>query len=365
MWMQSVLVTDTPYLTIHHAHSEDQGLNWSYTVPLTPSGRDRFQASMDVDPSGIAHFAWWERPGEFEVWYTQLMDGNWEEKVLVTHTQYVTRQVASPDVVAAGDLVHLVWSEKTPLETGASEFDLYYSRSDDWDASVIAADTSNSSLEASMAVDAHGDLHLVWAEDNTAPLPRQIMYISGTVDSVQTVWSAPITVTAALTQNATTPAIAVGQDDVLHVVFGVDVEDQLHTQDVYYARFPISDTGSISPTILPGSRVRMSYMLPNFASPSIAVCGSLQVHVAWNGVQGVDYSDRIYYSMSEDGGLNWTDPFAISPKDSRADGFPALAVNEESVYLVFQEGVVGGDNDVLYTRRFPLKIQFPLAMKSY
>jgi hypothetical protein len=211
-----------------------------------------------------------------------------------------------------------------------------------------------------------GDLHLVWQEYATQP---QIWYISGTVGvgTEETVWSKPVTLSEGLTQRATTPDIVVGSDNTVHVVFGLDVESQEQVQDIYHAGFPATDTGGISAALIPGSRVTVSHQLPTYASPAIALYGDDQVHVAWNGWKEGDNwdSDRIYYAVSEDGGKSWSEPVPVSPKDSRPDGFPSLAADAEFVHVVWQEKDPPTDQDIYYTRRFPIRIPFPLALKAF
>ena len=286
-------------------------------------------------------------------------------KVMVTNTEHLTRPIDGPDVELTGVWVHAIWSESNPQPGGVSKFDVYYSRSEggsDWTLPGLAADSKQSSLRARVDSDGNGDLHVVWEENSS---PREILYISGTVGMTETVWSLPITLSTGLTENATAPDIIVGSDDQVHVVFSVDVENQEHVQDVYYAGFEVGDTGSISPTLIPGSRVDISQLLPTFASPAVTLFGTDQVHVAWNGLMNADYSDRIYYVVSEDGGLTWSEPVPASPRDSWPDGFASLAVDDEFVYLVWQEKVSGVDQDIYYTRRFPVRITLPLGLQAY
>jgi len=259
-----------------------------------------------------------------------------------------------------------VWSEMVFGSTG-SQLDVFYSRSEAggaWSPATTTVETRASSLNARVAAEPAGDLHVVW-EENTSP--HQIYYISGTVGTTGTLWSMPITVSLGLTQTATTPDIVVGSDDTVHVVFGANVSGQQYVQDIYYASFPVTDAGIVSATLIPGSRVKVSQLLPTYSSPAVALLGSDQVHVVWNGWKAGDYSDadRIYYAVSEDGGLSWSEPVPVSPRDGWPDGFPSLAADETFVHVVWQEKVSGMDQDIYYTRRFPVRIPFPLGLKVY
>jgi len=358
IWMEPGGVT----FTVYHAGSDDQGSNWTYSVPLTPAGSNRHNAAMDVDQYGILHSVWVEGTGLDQLWYAQLSGGSWQEMAMITQTKSF---MMAPDVVVTPDFAHTVWYANGP--TGF-QFDVFYSRSEAggaWSPATTTVETRFSSRSPRVAADPAGDLHLVW-EENTSP--SEIYYISGTVETAETVWSIiPVTVSAGLPMTATTPHIVVGSDNTVHVVFGVDVENQQYVQDIYYASFPVTDSGVVSATLIPGSRVKVSQMLPTFASPAVALFGSEQVHVAWNGWKAGDYSDsdRIYYAVSEDGGLSWSDPVPVSPRDRWPDGFPALAADGQFVHLVWQEKVSSIDQDVYYTRRFPVRIPLPLALKAF
>lgn len=364
-WMQQAAVTDTLYYTVYPARSTDGGNNWSYTTPLTPTTTDRYEAAVDMGEYGGQRLVWNEHPqqGPDVLWYGQLLDTGWEEPSRITTPETETVRIVGPDIEVAGDWIHALWSEMAGGAT-TRKFDLFYSRSeggDDWSAPIPAADTGNTSKDVSVASDQHDNLHVVWQEYTSPP---EILYISGTIyATTDTVWSAPITISVGFSE--TTPAIAVGSDDVVHVVFGVDVQGQQHVQDVYGAHFPIWDTGSISPTLIPGSRVDVFHLLPTYASPAIALVGTDDLHVVWNGMKTGDFAERVYYCVSEDGGTTWSEPVPATPRDSWPDRFASVAADGQFVYLLYQQQGSGADQDIYYTKRFPVRLAFPLALKVY
>ncbi len=364
-WLEEALLTDTLHYTIFPAKSTDGGDNWSLTTPLTPTTTDRYEPVVDVDEYGGLHLVWRESPGLHQVWYGEIWEGGWEQRVTITTTEFVTTPIFGPDVEVADHWIHAIWSEKTVGPSGSSPFEVFYARGEFggfWSKPAKVTETGKTSLQSRMTTDQHDNLHVVWQENTS---PRAILYISGTVYTTDTVWSAPITISVGLSENAATPCVAVGSDDVVHVAFGVDVQDQVHVQDVYYAHFPVSNTSGISPTLIPGSRVDISQLLPTYASPVVALVGTENLHVVWNGMQGGDYSDRIYYSVSSDGGASWSKPVPASPRDSWPDGFASLAADGEFVYLLYQQKVSGADQDIYYTKRFPISTPLPVALKTY
>jgi hypothetical protein len=356
--------------TVHHASSSDQGSNWTYSVPLTPAAGNRYNAAMDVmdvDVHWIVHTLWLEVEGMQldHLWYAPLSADGWGNTEWISQT---SSEMATPDVVVANDFVHAVWSKKVSEPLGGSQFDVFYSRSEvggAWSPVTTTVETPFGAYSPRVTADPGGNLHLVWQEYAAQP---QIYYISGTVYTTETVWSImPITLSDGLSQRATTPDIVVGSDNTVHVVFGVDVESQEKVQDIYYASFAVNDPGVVSATLIPSSRVTVSHQLPTYANPAIALFGDDQVHVAWNGWKEGDNwdSDRIYYAVSEDDGLSWSEPVPVSPKDSRPDGFPSLAADAEFVHVVWQEKDPPSDQDIYYTRRFPIRLILPLGLKAY
>jgi hypothetical protein len=352
IWMD-----DTPgQADLYYIKSADQGITWSDSEYVaTPLESE--DGSLTVDSTGRVHACWCEQSyEEYRLRYAQRTASGWslQATAVVTDSEMSYPAIAE----AAGDL-HVVWSNK-PSYDGPS---LYYIRKPTsggaWSDAAVVADTAPASLYTKMAVDTSDNLHVVWQEYSS---PYEIMYVSGTVGT-ETTWSAPITISAALPVTATIPDIHV--DSSVHIVFGVDVEGQEDTQDVYYVNFPVGSTGSISPTVIPGSRVEVSQELPTWASPSIASDGAGILHVVWNGMKDGDSYDRIYHVMSDDQGASWSQPMAISPDDAWPDGFPFIVGDGNLVHVAWQQKGLGTDNDIYYSHSLPVSTLLPLALKGY
>ncbi len=354
LWMDDSTGQAEPY----YVRSDDGGSSWTVREVIATS-HPSYQGALAVGSDGSAHACWWEesRP-QYELLYARRYALGWgvQETVVITDSD-----IQEPTIVDAGDLVHIVWSDKL-----SSHFDLFYSwkveSGSTWADPDFVTDTLFSSLRARMTADGDGNLHLVWQENAD---PNEIMYISGTVEAGHTTWSVPVTVSEKIDPNATSPQLAVGENGIVHVVFAVDVPGQQDTQDVYYAVFPISDTGEISPTLIPGSRVEISQQLPNYASPSVALGEPNDVHVAWNGLLAGDVWDRIYCAVSHDGGTSWSEPLAISENDAHSDDFPIVATDGTLVHMVWQQQELLQDNDIYYAHTLPLVWHLALGFKEY
>ena len=341
----------------YYVQSIDRGNNWSAGYPFA-TDQESHQARIALGTGDVLHTCWLDLTDLQYLYYAERAEGSWgiKEEVVVTDSE-----ILEPSVVEAAGYVHVIWSNKL-----APHLDLFYSRkatnNGTWMDPVFVSDTEISSLNARIAADGDGNLHVVWQENI---LPNEIMYISGTVETGQTTWSDSITITEKVADNATSPHIAVDQDEVAHVVFAVDVAGQIDTQDIYHASFPISNTGDISPTLVGGSRVAVSQQWPRYANPVLACDGPDDVHLVWNGIRGGDISDRIYYAVSHDGGAKWSQPLAVSPDDAWADGFPTLGTDGTLCHVAWQQKELGSDNDIYYSHSLPFVRYLGLGFKDY
>ena len=355
IWMDDRTGQGDPY----YVRSEDHGNTWSNAEHVDTTLASQ-QGSFAVDITGTIHACWRDHEtGQSYLKYAQRSPGTWLQETIVP----TTSDIQEPSIASTADYLHVVWSNKPQVKY----YNLYYTRRPTgdgaWDNPTVITDTGSASVHARVALDRSENLHVVWQEHVTTT--SEIMYISGTVVAGQTTWSDPITLTADLSPDATSPHVVVGDDNMVHIAFGVDVAGQDYTYDLYYAIFPVSNTENISPTVIPGSRVFVSRELPTYASPSIALDGSDNVHVVWNGIRGTDSSDRIYYAMSDDSGASWSQTMAISPDDDWADGFATIATDGTLVHVAWQQRGLGDDSDIYYVRGFPIITYFSLALKDY
>jgi len=343
---------------LYYTKSTNQGNDWSALENLSTTPAS-YQGALALGASYVVHVCWWEQLlAPHELLYARRLGGMWGGQVTVVVTD---SEIQEPSIVEGGDYIHLIWSNKL-----SQNFDLFYTRrgrtGGAWDTPTCVTDTASTSLYTRMATDGNGNLHAVWQENSS---PNEILYISGTVAAEGTAWSDAVTLTEGLATAATSPDIVLGEDDMVHVVLGADTAGQLHTQDLYYVSFPISSTEDISPTIIPGSRVLVSQQLPTFASPSIALAGSDEIHVVWNGIRDDDLWDRIYYAVSHDGGGSWSQAMPISPNDAWPDGFAAVDTDGTLVHVAWQQKELGNDNDIYYAHSLPIVRHFGLGLKEY
>lgn len=358
VWTEGTSGQEDPYYT----SSEDQGNTWSDPDRLDTT-LPSHQVSLSIGDTDTIHACWWDWdqqtiPWQYELLYANPSPSGWgvQETVVLTESD-----ILAPSAAEANGYVYVVWSDKL-----SKHLDLYYSRKlltdTVWLTPTLVVDTAASSKEARMAGDSSGNLHLVWEEYSD---PTEILYISATVEAGQTTWSSPVTLSQDLSLHTHSPAIIVDNNDIVHTVFSAHEEGQPTVQDIYYAAFPVGSAQSVSPTVIPSSRVTVTSMLFTYAFPAVDVDGADNVHVAWNGKRGTDTWDRIYYAVSSDGGASWWGPVAVSPDDAWPDGLPTVATDATLVHVAWQERVSAADSDIWHSHSLPLVARFPLALKGY
>ena len=106
---------------IYHAHSQDSGLSWKLSAPLTDELDKSDEPAVAVDQDGNIHVVWEERiydPGlaqfRFEIRYlTGVISGtqvSWSSSATTLSTGIV--EARRPAIVAQGDVVHVSFARR-------------------------------------------------------------------------------------------------------------------------------------------------------------------------------------------------------------------------------------------------------------
>jgi hypothetical protein len=348
-------------------YSKLEGLAWSEII-CQDTDRGSYDTALVVqDGNNKVHVTWRDRVDvgvDSYLYYSSISGGSWGSPELVTDTTTnLLDNMLAPTIALANGYIHLVWSQAQQ----GSGLDLYYSRRElgggDWYTTTRIVDTATHSMYARMAPDVDGNLHVVWHEfDPAYEADDVIYYISGTVSTESTIWaSTPISISEGVSE-ATTPDIVVGGDGTVHVAFGE--RKSTAEQYVWYVDFPIADPDSATPTIIPNSEVGILQIPPYYTHPSIALNGTDEVHIVWNGTMDGYFTDMIHHVLSDDQGTSWSGSVPVSD-DGLPDRYPALAVGNNGIaHAVWQQKSVD-DADIFYSRGFLFLTYIPLTLKNY
>jgi len=157
-----IVGTDTE---ICYMKSADAGVTWMYRIINGNNSGYSEKPKIAVDSSNNPHVVWCDNtPGNYEIYYNQSTDGgdNWATSKKLTQNSGWSY---SPDIsVDPSNNPHVVWSDSSP-----GNLEIFYRKSTNrgatWTPRKRLTWTSSMSQEPDIAVDSHGDLHLVW-EDN-------------------------------------------------------------------------------------------------------------------------------------------------------------------------------------------------------
>jgi hypothetical protein len=152
---------------VYYRKSTDEGSTWTASRRLTWTSGVSECPALAVDSSDFPHMFWGDNtPGDFEIYYRKSTDGG----VTWTANQRLTwnsgNSLNPAIAVDSSDFLHMFWEDDTP-----GNFEIYYRKSLNggaaWTANQRLTWNSGNSLNPAIAVDASGNLHVVW-EDATA-----------------------------------------------------------------------------------------------------------------------------------------------------------------------------------------------------
>jgi hypothetical protein len=244
-------------------------------------------------------------------------------------------QVAQRDISAALPAVaidaegqiHLLWSEDaTPLQYARETKILTASGGETlrWSTPTEVLGTAEDMPVKPSLVAMNDHLHAVWSEANTG----LILYASAFVDDAYMSggWSMPQTV-----GEGRSPALAHTPDGVFHIAFAVPWNEE---RGIYYARSGDGgQTWSLPPALIFDARAEGWTMVDQ---PDIAVDAWGGIHVTWTrgGWQDGMLPQGVYYAYSRDGGETWSDPVALAEGAQEAS---RVAVMQDQVHVVWRD----------------------------
>lgn len=323
-------------MSIAHA----QTIRWSSPVIISNPGTDSVRPALVVDATGTAHIFWIDRPPKTSLGSSYL-----------THAQVVSDKpsfanevltVGSSDylsAVATSDgFLHLAWAEQESV---------YYSRAWASDAHnaqawsrprVIAAPA----LIATLVGDDRGRLHLVYSPRERVALSYKQSLDGGVTwsaaRSIESPSSAPFAVNA---------SIAIDKTGTLHLAWFNSDNDHWGLE-AYYARS--ADNGTTwSPPRLIDSLTEQRYGRGyGPAWINLAVTGENNVHLIWDGSP----MGQRWEQISTDGGLSWQKPVSLFGEMRGITGLNALAVDSAGVlHLISGRLDSQGEFNLMFTSR--------------
>ncbi|MHA1301724.1 MAG: hypothetical protein ACTSO9_20075 [Candidatus Helarchaeota archaeon] len=334
--------------------------------------------AVAVDVFGNIHVVWRDLTDyggsgtDYDIFYKfwNVTSRTWSGKISATDIVSTESSGTStcPDI--AVDIfgnVHVVWYDNTNYGGSGGDLDIFYkfwnATSGAWNMTeVISTESFSSSYYPSIAVDNSGNVHVAWRDYTDyggAGSDSDIFYKFWNVTSG--VWSGYINATDVVSTESTgdsfEPSLAVDSSGNVHIAW-YDITDYNGAGidwDIFY-KFWNATSGAWNMT-----EVVSTESTGNSRTPSLAVDGSGNVHIAWSDT--TDYSDAgsdsdIFYKFWNvtsgiwNGYVNATD--VVSGDNTGNSQSPSLAVDDSgNVHVAWHDNMnytgAGTDNDIFYT----------------
>ncbi len=305
---------------------------WQDEVRLTNDTATSFVAPnnckwLAVDQGGALHVVWTDdRDRNFEIYHKMRTGGIWLADQRVTNDAAYS---ARPNLALDGSgWLHLVWNDE---RDGNKE--IYHKLwTGLWNPDQRVTNTPGESFAS--AIVARGDtVHLVYLEGATGNL--QVAYRTLVDDR----WSAATPLTNVPTGDRMVPAIDMGPDGSLHVVWWDTREDTAGVNGKIYYR---KKSGAVWL-----DEELLTDPANNAMRPDVAVDDSGRVHVAWIDARGP--YEQIYYRRS--GPAGWETEEALT-NESVTHYHPSIDAAGPNVFLAYWQTYGTETNTEIFFRRW-------------
>ena len=200
--------------------------------PLNLGGSAIFQPRIDIDPAGGLHVTYHDQN---EIWYRRRPAGSTTWASAVRLSTFPTGRSLEADVAADGlGRVHVVWHDEA-----SGDWDVHYRRFENgaWQAEEIISPGGTEDVFPRIDAGADGHAHVVWMNYQD----RRVHYRSRGADGV---WSGEVLIDNSAGRS-NDPTVEVGADNAVHVAWHDDHDIGGDTDwDIAYARRPAGGVSS-------------------------------------------------------------------------------------------------------------------------
>lgn len=308
------------------------------------------QKSPDIAVRSSDAYLWvvWQQDSgssgnDGDIYYaTSSDDGqNWSmySAVYTGAGDQITPRIAR-DKSSGSHIMYTVWKDER-----TDDGDIYITRSTgvspSWTAPFkISDDTGTGEQQTpAIATDSSGNVYVVWHDtrDNSNGEIYFSSYSSGSSWASGS-WSANSKLSDNSAQYAlTSPSIATGPGDIIYAAWAERVSTGPATYDFQIRVAKSEDQGSTWSSTVVDRLEGASAGNNSYNVPAVEVDSSGKLYIAWLNNVGQQAADGdIYFSISPDGGTNWSEPTTISgvDQDVKTSTIPAIAVSQNSHVLV-------------------------------
>ena len=311
-----------------------------------------------VDNNGDAHVAWRDTTdyngagGDDDIFYKirNATTGNWTPTVVLSNSSENSRRPAI--TVDSSGNAHVVWSN---YNGSGSDWDIFYrcwnATTDNWTISqVLSVDSTSNSGSPSIAVDANGTIHVIWAENSGGQYIVLYTFWNITANT----WSGAEHISTESTDDILGPEIAVDGAGHVHLIWDEwSAYNGSGLQfDIFY-KWRNSTIGNWTIT-----EVVSTESSAPATQPSIATDCNGNAHVVWwdtTNLNGAGSDSDIFYKYRNATTGVWTPVDVVSTESTGDSEKPTIAVDEDGyVHIAWEDATdyngAGTDFDIFYKR---------------
>jgi BNR repeat-like domain len=245
---------------------------------------------------------------------------------------YVHRVAKGSSPAIAADGKHRLHATFEAYENDSKVSDIFYTMSTDdgatWSSPKDISNTPGISTHSTIATEKTGAVDVIWS-DNSEDVDNPDIFFARSIDQGST-WSKPMDISHT-PGISTEPALAVGPDNSIHVVWS-DTSKGEKNKDIFYVSSKDGGRKWAKDDLLPA--IDISNTPGSSYEPVIAVGQEGAVHVAWVDTTPGETHPDIYYVRSEND--CWTKPIDIS-NSPRISSHPTLACDKGKIFLAWSD----------------------------
>lgn len=240
------------------------GGSWSNPLIISNKSGQDLEPSIAIDPDDVPHVVWRNGPGNWEIYYTKYVNGDWTTPMNISANASGSHFAR----VAADDLgnVYVVWEDEID---GADRFQILFRRWDgtSWGGQRRISATPTKALWPAISVD-HCNLYVVWTDFRNTSTETYFSYSTNCGDT----WSADENVSNN-TSSSYFPDVAAQGGGYAHIFWQDYISGSPGNFDIYYSKGTIEVPST--PTPIPTTAI------PTTAIPTITPTPTPYVPYGW------------------------------------------------------------------------------------